>query len=827
MEDIVITVFGITGLLALVSLLLPVAKRFNFPYTVLLAAVGTVLGVVVVALREREGLGPLGDFFAALDSFEITAEAVLFVFLPTLIFESALSINVRRLMDDIAPILLLAVVGLLISTFVVGYTLWAVSGFALVVCLLLGAIVSATDPVAVVALFRDLGAPKRLAILVEGESLFNDATAIVLFSILAAMLLGGREANLVAGAGAFVLVFVGGALVGCLCALAMCAVIGRLRDLPLVEITLTVCLAYLVFVLAEHYLGVSGVMAVVTAALVVGSYGRTKISPSTWHGLVETWEQLSFWANSLIFVLVGLAVPHLLLEVGARQVGLLAVLIVVAFGARAAILYSFLPALSRLGFAERVSGAYTTVMLWGGLRGAVSLALALAVLETPGFAPEVKSFVVILVTGFVLFTLFVNAPTMRPLLRLFGLDKLPPAELAIRNRVMALSLSNIRKDIDRVAEDYRVEPALVREIAGGYEQRLAAVETSMERVEGLSYGDRVRIGLGTLVSHERQLYLKHFTGGVISPDITRLLLAQADEILDGVKTGGVAGFEAAVERTLGYPLAFRASLYAQRLLGLTGPLARRLADRFEVLLATESVLRELLVYSREIIGSLLGEAAREDVERLLTARLGETEKVLGALNLQYPEYADALKTRLLGRVALRLEDADYRRMLDEAVVSREVFDDLESDLRARAGVLDRRPVLDLGLEPEKLVAKVPFFADLPPRRIAEIARLLKPRLVLPGETVVRKGEAGDAMYFISTGAVEVDLEPEPVRLGSGDLFGEIALLKDIQRTADVTALGYCRLLALYVKDFRSLLDSDPALSETITRVAEERLAAGD
>ena len=146
-------------------------------------------------------------------------------------------------------------------------------------------------------------------------------------------------------------------------------------------------------------------------------------------------------------------------------------------------------------------------------------------------------------------------------------------------------------------------------------------------------------------------------------------------------------------------------------------------------------------------------------------------------------------------------------------------------MRARTDAIDSRPRLDLGLEPEKLVAKVPYFADLDAARIKEIANLLKPQLVLPGERLFSKGDAGDAMYFVSTGAVEVDVQPEPVRLGSGDFFGEIALLKDTPRTADVTALGYCQVLALFVKDFRTLLDANPELRERITRVAEERLAA--
>ncbi|MCH7555549.1 MAG: cation:proton antiporter, partial [Proteobacteria bacterium] len=358
-----------TGLLAITSLLLPVAQKLHFPYTVLLAAVGIIFGIVVNSLYGVEGLWILGDFVTALNDFNITSEAVFFIFLPALVFESALSIDVRKLFDDIAPILMLAVVGLLISTFAIAGVIYPFAGVSFVVCVLLGAIVSATDPVAVVAIFKDLGAPKRLAILVEGESLFNDATAIVMFTILLGMLVGGAEADLLKGTGSFIKVFFGGVVVGFLFARAVCWIIGRLRGVPMVEITLTVCLAYLSFMLAEHYLHVSGVMAVVTAALVIGSYGRTQFSPETWHPLIETWEQLGFWANSLIFVLVGLAVPAILADFSFGDLGLLVVILVTAFTARAAILYGLLPVFGKAGLSDKVSTAYTTVMFWGGLRG--------------------------------------------------------------------------------------------------------------------------------------------------------------------------------------------------------------------------------------------------------------------------------------------------------------------------------------------------------------------------------------------------------------------------------------------------------------------------
>ena len=155
------------------------------------------------------------------------------------------------------------------------------------------------------------------------------------------------------------------------------------------------------------------------------------------------WEQLGFWANSIIFILVGLAVPGIMAGFGERELTWLAVLLVAAFGARAVIIFGLMPYLSRVNLAHAVSNSFKAVMFWGGLRGAVSLALALLVIENGAFSEEVRNFVGVLVTGFVLFTLFVNAPTISFLISVLRLDQLSTTEVAVRDRALALSLAKI------------------------------------------------------------------------------------------------------------------------------------------------------------------------------------------------------------------------------------------------------------------------------------------------------------------------------------------------------------------------------------------------
>jgi monovalent cation:H+ antiporter, CPA1 family len=195
MHDTIQAVFSVTALLGLVSLLLPLAERFAIPYAVLLALVGIAIGAATnIPLAYQPG-GIVGDVVGWLRDFGLSAESLLYVFLPALLFEAAIGVDVRQLSDEVAPVLLLAVIGVVVCTFVVGFALWPVSPVGVLACIILGAIIATTDPVAVVAIFHDIGAPRRLSTLVQGESLFNDAAAIAIYSLAVAMLAGDRPAS--------------------------------------------------------------------------------------------------------------------------------------------------------------------------------------------------------------------------------------------------------------------------------------------------------------------------------------------------------------------------------------------------------------------------------------------------------------------------------------------------------------------------------------------------------------------------------------------------------------------------------------------------------
>lgn len=822
MHGILIYVMSVAGLLALISFLPSVAARVRLPYAVVLAAVGLTLGVAVKLAPNAHGPGPLADFFLSLQQLDVASETLLYIFLPILLFETSVALPVRRLIDDIAPILLMAVVAVFICTLFIGYGLHAVSGMGWIACLLVGALLATTDPGAVVGVFRDLGAPRRLTLLVEGESLLNDAAAIALFSLLLTILTMGGRISVDGIAQTFLIKFVGGAALGWAMGRAACTIAGWLDGRRAAEITLTVALAYISFAVAEHYFQFSGVVTVVAAALTVGAVGRTRLSHATWEAMEHVWGQLGFWANSMIFMLTALVAPRLFINVTWREIGLILVVTGAAMAARIVVVFGLLPLLSAAGLSQKVSFPYKAVMTWGGLRGAISLTLALAVTENTLISPEVKHFVAVMAIGFVVLTLFVNGASLRPLIGLLGLNRLTPIEEAMRSRALATALSTVRERVEDLGRCYAADDGAVNGALKDYAARIDGQGGS----SALSSEDRFAVGLRILANREEEEYMRSYADGAMSRPVAEMLMSRAARLSDAVKAHGPDGYRRSADGYLAFTCWLRLSNWLHRRFGVDGPLARRLTMRFEMLVSMQIVLTRLASFTETTLVPVLGDDVTHELSGVLLSRREEVVRGLDALRRQYPEFAQIMQAQYIGRAALRLEETEYRTLHAESVVNEEVLMDLERDLHRRRKELEKVPHLDLRMDVPTLLSRVKLFDGLPPERLTVVAGLLRSRLALPGETLIRRGERGDCMYFIASGAVEVLAPglPEPVHLGTGDVFGEMALLTRERRNADVRALGYGQLLTLHVRDFHRLMKRDAALNAHIRAVAAARKA---
>lgn len=376
----------IIGLLFVSVLVGIAANRLRVPYTVGLVIIGLILtirGQVVV---------------------QISPNLILALLVPPLIFEAAFHLNYNDLRHNLVPILTLAVPGVILTTILVGVVVAWGTGLALSLALVFGALVSATDPVSVVALFRTMGVPKRLSVILEGESLFNDGTAIVIFNLVLVIALQGFQTfNLVDGLLEFIRVAGGGLITGFLLGWVISQAISRIDDY-LIETTLTSVLAFGSYLIAQHLLGVSGVLAVVAAGLVNGNIGPRGMSPTTRIVVFNFWEYVAFISNSFIFLLIGLRIDLRQLF-NSWQLIIWAVIAILI--TRAITVYG----LSRIS--RSIPIKWQHVLYWGGLRGAISLALALSLPTVLQGSDQVR----FMAFGVVLFTLLVQGFTMAPLVR--------------------------------------------------------------------------------------------------------------------------------------------------------------------------------------------------------------------------------------------------------------------------------------------------------------------------------------------------------------------------------------------------------------------------
>jgi len=464
-EEIIIGMLLVSALVSLVT------QRFGIPYTIGLVVVGFAL-----------------SFLPQIAPFNITPDLILALLVPPLVYEAAFVLNFNDLRHELRVVLTLAIPGVILTTFLVGGLVSFGANIALPYALVFGALIAATDPVAVVALFRSMGAPKRLQVLLEGESLLNDGTAIVLFNLMLGIALTG-EFNLGRSVVEFFVISGGGILVGVIGGVLVSQLIGRVNN-ALVETTLTTVLAYGSYLIAAYIFGVSGVLAVVAAGLTSGEIGPRGMSATTRISVFGFWEYAAFLANSFVFLMIGLTTDLQMLIDNALPIlwAILAVLL-----ARVVTIYGL--SLVRRDIPVR----WKNILFWGGLRGAIALSLALSLDVDIPHRQQLQA----MAFGVVLFTLVVQGLTLRPLLRRSGLVQVSSAQLEYeRHHARAIAMRSAHARLHRmhqqgIISDYTLntlEPVLETRI----EQLTVQVREALKENPGLSEQEMARAWLETL-----------------------------------------------------------------------------------------------------------------------------------------------------------------------------------------------------------------------------------------------------------------------------------------------------------------------------------------
>lgn len=822
-SSIAVTVASIIGLLLIAVGMLALTKRIKLPFTVVLVLTGMLLSWMADSFPAT--LEPLRGL-------RLSPDLILYVFLPTLIFESAFNLDVRLLRKNMWPILTLAIPGLLLSTVIIGLIMHLVTPLPLAVALLLGAILSATDPVAVIALFKKLGAPQRLTILVEGESLFNDATSIVLSRLLATSVIaatGFSGATLVDGTIEFFSVFLGGLVVGVGLGLFIGMLLGMVREDNHIEITLTTILAYASFLLAEEVLHVSGVVATVAAGLTLGSWGRMKVSPSVRTYVDHFWEYMAFVATALIFLMVGMKVE---LDALLNTADILVWVLIAMLISRAIVVYGLIPLVNRLPRSPSADWRYQTVMYWGGLRGAIALAI---VLSLPEF--EYADTLVAVVMGAVLFTLLVQGLSIEALVRRLGLNQSPLPDRIARVESLIEARQNARQRLPELQQDGLFSGTIAARLQKECDSALnqARQQLILIREQELTAEQEIKLLYLRCLSEEKAMVIELFNKGHISESAFRSLLHILTLQVDTIR---IHGRYQSVQQHLLPQQRLRKSLFRffERIPGLAS-----IAERLRLNHIARSYEQAWGHYqsAKRVLAHLDSLDPAEYVDEIVTEVREQylhwqdmAKASMDQMAEQYPEFVNTMQERLGHRLTILAEIETIAKQAEHGALSAPIAEEMQHELLQQLWTMRGQEITRLKVEPSELLRKVPFFAAIPPADFKGLAQHMRSQSLPAMETVIRQGERGDSLFLIARGVVRVTHEDkgeshDMATLMAGDFFGEMALLHDAPRTASILTITPCTLYVLKRSDVEQAMQSWPSIRDALEAADHQRREALD
>lgn len=510
------------GGLIIGAILKSLLKHSRLPYTVGLFAIGIILGVM-----NRTGVfQSLPELHDAVSSVaNINPDLILYLFLPILIFDAAYELNLHIFKKTLANATLLSAPGLIIcmlltgalmmgvATFIPGFESWTWA-FAL----MFGALISATDPVAVVALLHELKTSKRFSTLVDAESLLNDGTGIVCF-----MLFFGAYAAEEATHASPVITFIRevglSTLLGFLLARIVIWFITRINSEEMVQNSVIILAAYLTFILSQYYLGVSGVIALVAFGLTVTYVGKPRLKPQVNTFMEHFWELLTY----IIFILVGVVIAEKV-DFSWGALGVLILIYIALNLIRFAMIMLLYPVMKRLGYG--LTRRESVILTWGGLRGALAMILALMVSYTPAIPEDIRSQVLFFTAGIVTLTLCINATTMRALLNRLGLTHVPSARTMLAYRIE----KSIRENSEKYLEGLKKRDAL----EGANWHKVESYMTAQPQEPAKNPQNKAMLPEIRLrvLDKEKAICREIYEEGVISKPVFLRLMNSLDELYD-------------------------------------------------------------------------------------------------------------------------------------------------------------------------------------------------------------------------------------------------------------------------------------------------------
>ncbi len=693
-------------LLLIASFTFLVSRKINFPYTVLLV----IVGLFLVPLANTET-------FAFINHFKLTPDILFFVFLPILLFEASYKIDYKKIIKDWKTIWMLAVFWLMLSAVIIGWGLYFI--FALIgleipflVTLLFWVIISATDPVAVLAIFHSIWAPRRLALLFEWESLFNDGTAVALFLVVLGIIMSWAwidGSTFVFWWISFLTMMIGWAIFGWLAWMFFSKMIGYVKNDEGVEIVLTMVLAHLTFVVAElithyfhhtlhiNYIWISWVVATVIAWIVMWNYWRYKVTPKVEKHVRKFWEFMAFISNSIVFILIGLILSDIDgIEISQFIMPVLITLVVVSV-ARWISIYLPIGLLNFLKVWERVPMNWQHVLSWWSLRWALALMMVLLI---PGKWQEwfekiqrfqdsvgwnydfsIKDFILILVIGSIMFTLIIKATTIPALMRKTKVSKLHSFEKFEYFEGNILMMISVLSKLDMMYKKWWIIKKEYKHLKSKYGDRLEKWVKDFRKFlkdHDKSSEKLIRRAVSLHSLWAEKKFLKElFLWNEIGEKNFRYILRKIEQQIDRLSTG--KGQLRKVNKWENdYDIFQRIALWAYS--EKTSPADIFIRNRARIIII-KRVIAELDELSRYDLG--FDKNVFENIKVFYEDLLSKAKKKLNRVVASFEKTTVILDTKLAEKSIFALEYRMIDDMLDKWVISDKLYikfkDEIEKD----------------------------------------------------------------------------------------------------------------------------------------------------
>ncbi|XP_039033847.1 sodium/hydrogen exchanger 8-like [Hibiscus syriacus] len=747
-----------------ISLVLGIACRHllrgtRVPYTVALLIIGLGLGSLEYGTSHK--LGRIGDGIRIWNN--IDPDLLLAVFLPALLFESAFSMEVHQIKRCMAQMLLLAGPGVLISTFCLGSALkltfpyewnWKTS-------LLLGGLLSATDPVAVVALLKDLGASKKLSTIIEGESLMNDGTAIVVYQLFYRMVLG-QSFSWDAIIEFLAKVSLGAVGIGIAFGIASVLWLGFIFNDTVIEITLTLAVSYIVYFTGQEGIEVSGVLAVMTLGMFYAAVAKTAFKGDSQQSLHHFWEMVAYIANTLIFILSGVVIAEGILgddkifHNSEHSWGYLILLYIFVQVSRCIVVGALYPFLRYFGYGLDLKEA--AILIWSGLRGAVALSLSLSVKRSSDSSPyissETGSLFIFFTGGIVFLTLIVNGSTTQFILHFLDMDKLSAAKKRILDYTKYEMLNKAFEAFEDLGDDEELGPAdwptVKRYIASLNDLEGDRVHPHTEADNNLDPSNLKDIRV-RLLNGVQSAYWGMLDEGRISQSTANLLMQSVDEAIDVAFHEPLCDWKG-LKSNVHFPNYYKflqTSMFPQKL--VTYFTVERLENACCICAA---FLRAHRIAHRQLHEFIGDSVVASTVITESEAEGEEARKFLEDVRITFPQVLRVVKTRqvtysVLNHLIDYLQNLEKVGLLEEKEMLH-LHDAVQTDLKR----LLRNPPLVKIPKIKDLISAHPLLGALPSTVREKLQGSTKEKMKTRGMTLYKEGSKPNGVWLISNGIVK-------------------------------------------------------------------------